>query len=137
MRVNRRRRFARPPLGATARERFSEWLAKDFQGSMGYLERRRVERLSPGLLLGDLRGVIVLGHPYDCGLPNTEAPEAGNVSRYAWGRDYHDVLGEKLRDFQAWLRARRPPTKRRSQRLPGPASGPASPSRSPDADRAC
>lgn len=101
-------RFARPPLGAAARERFAEWLAQGFQGDMGYLERRRGERLNPESLLGDLRGVIVLGHPYDCGLPNTEAPEAGNVSRYAWGRDYHDVLGEKLRDFQAWLQARRP-----------------------------
>lgn len=100
-------RFARPPLGA-ARERFAEWLAKGYQGNMGYLERRQAERLNPESLLGDLRGVIVLGHPYDCGLPNTESPEEGNVSRYAWGRDYHDVLGEKLRDFQVWLRARRP-----------------------------
>jgi epoxyqueuosine reductase len=33
---------------------------------------------------------------------------AGKISRYAWGDDYHDVLGEKLRALLAWVRDERP-----------------------------
>ncbi|MFO1463574.1 MAG: tRNA epoxyqueuosine(34) reductase QueG [bacterium] len=100
-------RFAAPPLGE-ARQRFSAWLERGFQGEMAYLARRREERLEPSRLLQDLRSVLVLGHPYDCGLPNTERPAEANLSRYAWGEDYHEVLGEKLERFAAWLRGRRP-----------------------------
>jgi epoxyqueuosine reductase len=74
---------------------------------MRYLERRREERERPERLLRDIRSVIVLGHGYDSGLPNTEHPEEGNISRYAWAEDYHEVLGEKLNSFTQWLEARR------------------------------
>jgi epoxyqueuosine reductase len=100
-------RFANPPLG-DARERFSEWLERGFHGQMGYLERRHQERLEPSRLLAGLNSVIVLAHGYDSGLPNTEDAGQGNISRYAWGADYHQVIGEKLQAFQGWLNARRP-----------------------------
>lgn len=95
-------RFAAPPLGE-ARERFLAWLAKGYQGNMAYLGRRQAERAAPEMLLQGLRSVIVLGHSYDSGLPNTMDPTEANISRYAWGEDYHEVIGQKLRGFQIWL----------------------------------
>jgi epoxyqueuosine reductase len=95
-------RFTRPPLGELG-EKFSEWLDRGFAGEMAYLERRKEERLQPQRLLEDLRSLIVLGHLYDSGLPGTSDPEKANISRYAWGDDYHEVLKDKLASFQAWL----------------------------------
>ncbi len=100
-------RFTRPPLGEAA-GRFSAWLDRGFAGEMGYLSRRREERLDPARFMAELRSMIVVAHPYDSLLPNTQAPEEGNISRYAWGEDYHEVLKGKLLDFQTWLESRDP-----------------------------
>jgi len=100
-------RFAAPPLGP-ARERFLAWLEKGYQGQMAYLERGRDSRIEPQRLLSELRSVVVLSHSYDCGLPNTQDPAEANISRYAWGEDYHEVLGEKLRELSRWLQERVP-----------------------------
>jgi epoxyqueuosine reductase len=36
------------------------------------------------------------------------AQSTGKVSRYAWGDDYHDIVGDKLRDLLAWIKAEYP-----------------------------
>lgn len=95
-------RFTEPPLGEAAR-RFQEWLARGFAGEMNYLSRRQSERLDPSRLLPELRSILVLGYPYDTGLENTEKAEEGNISRYAWGKDYHQVLAGKLDSFLTWF----------------------------------
>lgn len=95
-------RFTRPPLGEAA-EQFKRWIESGFYGEMGYLSRREAERTDPTRLMTELRSVIVLAHGYDSGLPNTHQPQEGHISRYAWGRDYHDVLKEKLLSFERWL----------------------------------
>lgn len=95
-------RFTEPPLGPAA-EHFKQWLAHGYAGEMSYLQRRREERSSPEKLLPEIKSVILLAHPYDSGLENTQDPSEGNISRYAWGEDYHGVLGEKLRTLTAWL----------------------------------
>jgi epoxyqueuosine reductase len=75
---------------------------------MRYLHDER--RNSPSLAMQDARSVIVCALGYNIGLPNsTDAPEPnsayaatgprGWISRYAWGDDYHEVLGEKLESF--------------------------------------
>jgi epoxyqueuosine reductase len=33
---------------------------------------------------------------------------SGKVSRYAWGDDYHDVVGTKLRSLLAWIKEQNP-----------------------------
>lgn len=98
--------FATAPLEPSARARFQEWLQNNYQGEMGYLSRREGERLDPARLLEKWRSVIVMATDYDAGLPNTQNPSEGNLSRYAWGDDYHEVIGERLRDFQSWLQNR-------------------------------
>jgi epoxyqueuosine reductase len=81
---------------------FDEWLERGYGGAMGYLADPR--RRDPGQVLAGARSVIVCAlnyntrHPYSseaAALEGSDGP-GGWISRYAWGRDYHEVLGERL-----------------------------------------
>src|ERR1700681_3306150 len=80
-----------------------EWLARGHAGEMHYL--RDARRQSPSLVMPGARNVIVCALNYNTSLPaSTGTPDEiapqngprGWISRYAWGDDYHKVLGEKL-----------------------------------------
>ena len=64
----------------------------------------RVHRMNrPELLLEDARSVISMAANYNTGPPpggsgDSEIPR-GRVARYAWGRDYHNVIKGRLRRF--------------------------------------
>jgi epoxyqueuosine reductase len=87
---------------------FEEWLARGYAGEMRYLEAP--QRWNPGLIRGDLRSAIVCALNYNTDFPysvdaaaaTTEEPR-GWISRYAWGRDYHEVVWEKLGALSAFL----------------------------------
>jgi epoxyqueuosine reductase len=76
--------------------RLKEWLAQGYHGDMGYMERRRDVRD----LLDGCRSVIALAVNY---YTPHEYGEGARVSRYAWGRDYHLVVGDMLDDYVARL----------------------------------
>jgi epoxyqueuosine reductase len=76
------------------------WLARGFQGEMGYLERNLDKRLDPARLEPGTCRVVSARMDY---LPEgpeplrvLENPSLGYVSRYALGRDYHKVLRRRL-----------------------------------------
>jgi len=92
---------------------FEEWLARGYAGEMSYLEDPR--RRKPALVQENLRSAIVCALNYNTDLPysvdaaaaKTSEPR-GWISRYAWGRDYHEVVWEKLNALAASLRERFP-----------------------------
>ena len=97
---------------------FEQWLAAGYAGEMRYLNDER--RCEPSLTMQDLRCVIVCALNYNTAYPysvdsaasvDAERPR-GWVSRYAWGRDYHEVLWEKLNSLDAAIR----------RHIPGPFS---------------
>lgn len=88
-----------------------EWLGRGYAGEMKYLHDERrgdVQRVVKGA-----RSLIVVGLNYNTAHPySTEAAAAsdgeaprGWISRYAWGDDYHEVLGEKVETLIAAMRA--------------------------------
>ncbi len=83
-----------------------EWLARDYAGEMRYLHDAR--RRSPAAALDGARSIVVCALNYNSPQPySTEHPLVaahGWISRYAWGDDYHDVLGEKLEQLLAAMR---------------------------------
>jgi epoxyqueuosine reductase len=90
---------------------FEEWLARGYAGEMSYLEDPR--RRNPALVQENVRSAIVCALNYNIDLPysvDTAAAAAetgeprGWISRYAWGRDYHEVIWEKLNALAAFLR---------------------------------
>jgi|YNPNPStandDraft_1061719.scaffolds.fasta_scaffold17461_2 epoxyqueuosine reductase len=76
---------------------FQNWLAMGRHASMKYLEDPR--RADPRLLLPECKSILVLAmryaHPRSVGLQGGQ-PHRGRLAAYAWGRDYHLVLPEKL-----------------------------------------
>src|SRR5690606_23473959 len=55
-------------------------------------------------VLAGVRSVVMLAINYRTDDPRPPAAGEGRVSRYAWGgRDYHDVLREKLAELADWL----------------------------------
>ncbi|MGL6267495.1 MAG: epoxyqueuosine reductase, partial [Chitinophagaceae bacterium] len=82
--------------------RLETWLNKGMQGSMSYMEKYFDQRIDPTLLVPGAKSVITLLLNY---FPAQQQPEsAPKVSRYAYGRDYHEVIREKLNDFLSRLR---------------------------------
>jgi len=71
------------------------WLEAGYAGTMGYLERRLGERLEPARVLPGARSVVCVALNYYQGEPSPD-PSWAPVARYAWGRDYHDLMTPKL-----------------------------------------
>ncbi|HYG68566.1 MAG TPA: tRNA epoxyqueuosine(34) reductase QueG [Anaeromyxobacteraceae bacterium] len=93
------------PLDPRALDRM---LAIGGEADMAWLRTQRAPRLDPALLLPEVRSVVALALSYHAGNGAPPPDGAGEVARYARGRDYHAVMKRKLRDLEARLRARDP-----------------------------
>jgi len=106
-----------------------QWVEKGFNGEMRYLENPK--RFDPLLVLPSAKSVICVGLVYNAPLPySTEvgqfpvssfefpisnfhfpitapAPRAW-ISRYAWGRDYHEIMRAKLEQLRAAIQESAP-----------------------------
>ena len=77
--------------------RLEQWLANNYHGKMAYMENWFDKRLDPRLLVDDAKTVIsLLLNYYPSQQQNTAAPQ---ISKYAYGRDYHFVIKEKLKEL--------------------------------------
>ncbi|MGE0702940.1 MAG: tRNA epoxyqueuosine(34) reductase QueG [Vicinamibacterales bacterium] len=86
---------------------FSEWIANGYAGSMAYLERSADRRADVRRVLPTARTVIVTATVYNTPRPySTECADASraHIARYAWGEDYHDVVGGRLEALLSWMR---------------------------------
>ncbi len=80
------------------------WLNAGRHATLDWMQRYRDRRVDPRKLLPDCRSIVVVAMNYWPG--ETEAaPPAGHapVALYARGRDYHKVMGKKLKRLAAWL----------------------------------
>jgi epoxyqueuosine reductase len=87
-------------------ERLKEWLGRGFHGEMSWMARDPEQRTDPQELLPAARSVVVVALNYYTEHEHLEKP--GKVSRYAWGDDYHLVVGDKLRQLLAWIKGQWP-----------------------------
>lgn len=82
--------------------RLENWLNQGMHGSMAYMENHFEMRTDPRLLVPRAKSVITLLLNY---FPDQQQnPQAPRVSKYAYGRDYHDVIREKLKVFLQRIR---------------------------------
>jgi epoxyqueuosine reductase len=83
--------------------RLRDWLGRGFHATMGWMEGSAVKRTDPRLILPGAKSIIAVAMNYYAAAPNGREDGCGRISRYAWGDDYHDVLGKKLGELRDWL----------------------------------
>ncbi|MCK9425357.1 MAG: tRNA epoxyqueuosine(34) reductase QueG [Ignavibacteriaceae bacterium] len=77
-------------------EHLSEWLQNKSNSGMSYMERNLEKRKDVRLILPDAKNIISLGMNYYTEYQHSNDENFGKVSRYAWGKDYHLIIWEKL-----------------------------------------
>ena len=104
---------------------FQSWLTEGRHGQMAYLERNAPKRLDPQRVLAGAKSVIALAvsyaasapgsgpnggnehqPPWGSGLPKApprSQPASGVIARYGRYADYHQLLGERLRQLVGFL----------------------------------
>ena len=75
-------------------KRLEQWLSKGMQGTMHYMENHFELRIDPTKLVPGAKSVITLLLNY---FPEEQQNEqAPKIARYAFGKDYHEVIKKKL-----------------------------------------
>jgi epoxyqueuosine reductase len=88
------------------RAALAAWLSGDSHATMAWMARDPDKRAHPDALLPGCRSVVALAMNYWPGGAAAEGrPGTARVARYAQGRDYHRVMGTKLKELAAWLAA--------------------------------
>ncbi|MEK6333822.1 MAG: tRNA epoxyqueuosine(34) reductase QueG [Acidobacteriota bacterium] len=102
--------IARAEALSSEHARFSEWLGRGFHGEMSWMARDPEQRTNPQKLFPGAQSVVVVALNYYTPAQHRNDSATGKISRYAWGDDYHDVVGDKLRALLAWIKTEWPDT---------------------------
>jgi epoxyqueuosine reductase len=76
-------------------ERLEDWLDKGYHARMGYMANHFEKRCDPTLLVEGSKSVISLLYSYYTDQQQAD-PKAPVISKYAYGKDYHFVMKEKM-----------------------------------------
>lgn len=86
----------------TEAPRLENWLKNNNHGEMIYMENYFDKRLDPRLLVDGAKSVISLLLNYYPSEFQTE--DTYKISKYAYGRDYHGVIKQKMSQLTAFIR---------------------------------
>lgn len=87
--------FSKADFLASEEPRLVNWLKEEKQGKMSYMENHFDLRLDPRKLVPGAKTVISLAYNY---FPDSiQRKDTFQISKYAYGKDYHDVVKAKLR----------------------------------------
>ncbi|MGL5794727.1 MAG: tRNA epoxyqueuosine(34) reductase QueG [Waterburya sp.] len=84
-------------------EHLRDWLASGYQADMDWMTSPKREDIRA--CMPEVRSLIAVALNYYTPHQHSNEPGIGKISRYAWGRDYHKVMGSKLKALNNWLRA--------------------------------
>ena len=88
------------------------WIENGYHADMGYMERNRHLRLDPTQLFPGCRTLIVVALNY---YPKQVLPREGyQIAYYAYGKDYHYVLKDKLHQLLAYIKTFAPEVEERA-----------------------
>jgi epoxyqueuosine reductase len=78
-------------------ETYREWLRRGYAGSMSYLEHHASMKYAPDQIVPGAQSIAFVGINYYQQTSGRYGSSEGRIARYAWGRDYHRVLGKRLK----------------------------------------
>jgi epoxyqueuosine reductase len=91
------------PLREEGRQ-LREWLDRSYHADMTWMQRDLEKRTDPRLVFPTARSIVVVALNYFTPAKHHDNAATGKVSRYAWGDDYHEIVGTKLRSLLAWIK---------------------------------
>ena len=107
--------FAKADLLKTETEKLQKWLDKGYQASMNYMEKNFHKRKDVKEILLNAKSVISLAlnyytpEKYSNKIDKGKASlPVGKVSCYAWGKDYHLIIWQKLEELETLLKQLEP-----------------------------
>lgn len=81
--------------------RLEKWLQQNMHGEMKYMENHFDKRLDPTMLVEGSKSVVSLLYNY---YPQKlQQKDTYQISKYAYGRDYHFVIKDKLKDLMQFI----------------------------------
>ena len=81
--------------------RLEKWLKNGYHGKMSYMENHFDKRLDPTKLVPGAKTIISLAYNY---FPEKKQnPDTYKIAKYAYGKDYHFVLKDKLKELLKFI----------------------------------
>jgi epoxyqueuosine reductase len=85
-----------------------EWLHRGYHASMEWMNRDIEKRTDPRNMVPAAKSVVSVAMNYFSATHHAADSATGKISRYAWGDDYHLVLGERLKQLLAFIQSIQP-----------------------------
>lgn len=95
--------FAKAEFMDTEARRLEDWLNQYYHGEMHYMANHFDKRVDPAKLVPGAKSVISLVHNYYTE-KQQEDSEAPKISKYAYGKDYHFIIKDKLKSLLNFIR---------------------------------
>ena len=90
-----------PAAASPTADRLDRWLVEERHGELAWMAKAPERRTDPARVVPEARSLVAFATPYRTSEPPPAARIAaelrGKIARYAWSRDYHDVLTAELR----------------------------------------
>ncbi len=86
-------------------DRYDAFVAAGYHAEMTWLAESRDKRSDARQMLPEARSVVVLAMDYARPGPPDPGGLTGRVASYAWGRDYHSLIGLRVRHLRRALEA--------------------------------
>jgi epoxyqueuosine reductase len=86
-----------------AMQHLNDWLNSGYQADMAWMANPK--RADIRAYLPEAQSIISVALNYYTPHQHSQQPGIGKISRYGWGRDYHKVMGKKLKALCNWLRS--------------------------------
>jgi len=99
-------KITKPNISKENKDYFDKFLFNNFHGEMDWLENNKERRKSPKKLWNDVESIIMLGVNYGPDhdpLDSIKLKNTGNISVYAKGNDYHDIIKKNLKKLGRWF----------------------------------
>ncbi len=100
--------------------RLKKWLDLGFHGTMEWIAKDPKRRSNPAEVLPGCQSLVVVGMNYYTDHTPDESKLSGRIARYAWGKDYHGFMKDRLTQLENFLHSHVPDIQTRSYVDTGP-----------------
>ena len=97
--------FAKAEKLEAEAKKLEQWLNQDMHGQMGYMANHFEKRIDPRKLVPGAKTVVTLTYNHFTDKKQAD-PNAPKISKYAYGKDYHFVLKNKLKTLLNFIQTK-------------------------------